>query len=339
MGGNLILNQIHMALMLAVTAFVTVTSLVLGLSRMLSRRSLMRRRLDQTEVWTGQMTPTLTSGQGDSTGEQQSPLIQIRDTWVQAVGRMQKGARGRKLRLQLQRAGLALTAEEYTAFLVAALLGSGLAVYVLLQSIQTAAVAAAIVWLGARTQLQRKARLRAKAFDGQLAEALNMLSNSLKAGYSFFQAMDVVSKEMDAPLADEFRSVIRETSVGMDVGDALQGMAQRINSEDLDLVITAVLIQRQVGGNLSEILERIGGTIRERVRLRGEVKTLTAQGRISGLIISLLPLAVGAFVMTVNPEYVTLLFRDPIGRLMLGMAVIGQIIGAVLIRKVVQIDI
>lgn len=331
----------QLSLLLPLAVFVTITALVYSLSQVLTRRMRIQKRLERTEMWAGQAAAFryVREVQQERESKRPSSLSRVRKAWVNLARRLQKGRRRQKLRLQLQRAGVALTPEEYTAFLLAAVGIVGVAGYILVGSISTAAVAMVLVYLGARVQLQAKQRRRIKAFDAQLADALSMLSNSLKAGYSFFQAMDVVSKEMDAPLSDEFRAVIRETSVGMDVADALQGMVQRVPSEDLDLVITAVLIQRQVGGNLSEILDKIGNTIRERVRLKGEVKTLTAQGRASGLIIALLPFGVAAFVFMVNPGYVSLLFTHPLGRMMLGTALIGQMVGGLLIRKIVQVDI
>ena len=121
--------------------------------------------------------------------------------------------------------------------------------------------------------------------------------------------------------------------------NALGNLAKRIDSEDLDLVLTAVLIQRQVGGNLSEVLDNIARTIRERVRIRGEIRTLTAQGRISGVIVSLLPVVLGLVIYVLNPEYIGLLFVHPIGKLMLGVSLLGQIVGIIVIRRIVDIEI
>ena len=178
-----------------------------------------------------------------------------------------------------------------------------------------------------------------RAFNSQLGDALILIANSLRTGYSFMQALDMVAQEMRPPISTEFGRAVKEMNLGVPVENALGNLAKRIDSEDLDLVLTSVLIQRQVGGNLSEVLDNIARTIRERVRIRGEIRTMTAQGRISGIIISLLPIALGLVIYTMNPGYVRVLFVHPIGQLMLGVAVVGQIIGVFVIRRIVDIEV
>lgn len=180
---------------------------------------------------------------------------------------------------------------------------------------------------------------RIKLFNRQLGDALILIANSLRTGYSFMQALDMVAKEMKPPISSEFARTVKEMNLGTTTESALGNMAKRINSEDLDLVLTAVLIQRQVGGNLSEVLDNIARTIRERVRIRGEIKTLTAQGRLSGFVVGLLPVIMGCIIYVLNPEYVKVLFTHPIGRLMLGAAAVSQVIGIILIRRIVDIKI
>ena len=184
-----------------------------------------------------------------------------------------------------------------------------------------------------------KTRRRMRAFNSQLGDALILIANSLRTGYSFMQALDMVAQEMRPPISTEFGRAVKEMNLGVPVENALGNLAKRIDSEDLDLVLTSVLIQRQVGGNLSEVLDNIARTIRERVRIRGEIRTMTAQGRISGIIISLLPIALGLVIYTMNPGYVRVLFVHPIGQLMLGVAVVGQIIGVFVIRRIVDIEV
>ena len=180
---------------------------------------------------------------------------------------------------------------------------------------------------------------RMKAFNGQLGDALILIANSLRTGYSFMQASDMVAQEMRPPISSEFSRTVKEMNLGVTIEDALANLGKRINSEDLDLVLTAVLIQRQVGGNLSEVLDNIARTIRERVRIRGEIRTLTAQGRISGIIVSLLPVVLGLVIYLLNPEYVKLLFVHPVGKIMLGVAGLGQVIGIIVIRRIVDIEV
>jgi tight adherence protein B len=180
---------------------------------------------------------------------------------------------------------------------------------------------------------------RMKAFNSQLGDALILIANSLRTGYSFMQASDMVAQEMRPPISSEFARAVKEMNLGVTIEDALGNLGKRINSEDLDLVLTAVLIQRQVGGNLSEVLDNIARTIRERVRIRGEIRTLTAQGRISGIIVSLLPVVLGLVIYLLNPEYVKLLFVHPFGKIMLGVAGLGQVIGIIVIRRIVDIEV
>ncbi|MDD4602049.1 hypothetical protein SDC9_14770 [bioreactor metagenome] len=187
--------------------------------------------------------------------------------------------------------------------------------------------------------LKTKIARRTAAFNGQLGDSLVLIANSLRTGYSFMQAIEMVSREMPRPIAEEFARVLKEMNLGVSTEDAMNNLAKRVDSDDLDLVITAVLIQRQVGGNLAEILDNIAGTIRERVKMKGKIRTLTAQGRISGLIISLLPIFVGLMIYIINPEYIKVLFVHPMGRLMLVAGVVSQLLGIVLIRKIVNIEV
>lgn len=178
-----------------------------------------------------------------------------------------------------------------------------------------------------------------QAFNGQIGDALVIIANSLRSGFSFLQAMDMVRKELPDPIRKEFSRTFREITMGTSTEDALQNMALRVKSEDLDLVVTAVLIQRQVGGNLAEVLNNIAHTIRERIRIKGEVKTLTAQGRLSGIIIGLLPLALALVMLIMNPPYIMTLFTSSTGLMLVSTALGGQILGLILIKKIVNIQV
>lgn len=180
---------------------------------------------------------------------------------------------------------------------------------------------------------------RVNAITRQLPEALTIISNGLRAGYSFPQAMAVVGREMEPPISEEFARVIWENRMGKPLEEVLHNLGERAGNDDLDLVITALLIQIQVGGNLAEILDNISHTIRERVRIKGEIKTLTAQGRLSALIIILLPIGVAVFLAFINPEYMLTLVQDTLGLILLGVAVVMQIIGIFIINKIVNIEV
>lgn len=187
--------------------------------------------------------------------------------------------------------------------------------------------------------IRARTKRRMKALNNQLGDALILISNSLRTGYSFLQSFDLVAREMQPPISVEFSRTMKEMNLGMTTEDALENMARRIDSNDLDLVITAVLIQRQVGGNLAELLDNLAHTIRERVRIRGHIQTLTAQGRISGVIITLLPVGIGLVIYFLNPDYISLLFNHSIGSTLLVGAVVSQIIGILLVRRIVNIEV
>ncbi|MTI70608.1 MAG: type II secretion system F family protein [Firmicutes bacterium] len=180
---------------------------------------------------------------------------------------------------------------------------------------------------------------RYKMFNEQLGDAIVLISNSLKAGHSFLQAIDSAAREMPEPINKEFGKVLKEMRLGIPTEQALESLINRVESDDLELMVTAVLIQRQVGGNLSEILDTISNTIRERVKLKGEIKTLTAQGRLSGIIVSLLPLALGGALFFINPEYLNGLFETKVGIAILIVAILNQLIGIILINKIVKIEV
>jgi tight adherence protein B len=187
--------------------------------------------------------------------------------------------------------------------------------------------------------LVRRGQKRLQRFEQQLPDALDLLARGLKAGHAFPSGLQQVAKEMPDPLGKEFALVYSEFSHGLDMSSALRGLGQRINLRDLDFFTTAVLIQRETGGNLTDILEKISGLIRARFQLRNQIKALTAEGRLSGLILVLLPLALGAVMLFINPKYESVLFEHPKGQVMLGVAAVFQLLGIIAIRKIVNIKV
>ncbi len=185
--------------------------------------------------------------------------------------------------------------------------------------------------------MKRKARI--KKFTAQFPDALELMSNSLRAGHAFTSALGLVAEEMTDPIASEFQRVFEEQTYGMPLEDALQGMMQRVDSLDLKFFAIAVMIQRETGGNMAEILDSIGHTIRERFKILGQVQTLTAQGRLSGWVLGFLPIGLGAALYLMNPDYLGILFTDPRGKLLLGFAGGLQITGFLLIRKIINIQV
>ena len=179
---------------------------------------------------------------------------------------------------------------------------------------------------------------RLKDFNGQLGDTISLLANSLRSGYSLLQSMELVSREAPEPIGGEFRRVVREVGLGLSAQDALHNLYRRVPSDDLDLLITAINIQYEVGGNLSQILDTISHTIRERVRIKGEISVLTAQGRISGYLISCLPISLGVIVTIINPTYMNTMWAFP----WIVMPVCGGImvfVGFLIIRKIVNIEV
>ncbi len=179
---------------------------------------------------------------------------------------------------------------------------------------------------------------RIKAFEAQLGDTLIMMCNGLRSGFSFQQTMENVANDMPAPIGIEFGRVCNEIRYGATMEEALNNMVDRVKSPDLMLVVSAVLIQRTTGGNLSEILSTISNTIRERIKIKGEISSITAQGRTSGLIIGALPVGMAAILMVVNPDYMSTFFTTTAGNIMLIVSVVMEILGFLAIRKVVSVE-
>jgi tight adherence protein B len=254
------------------------------------------------------------------------------------------------IRTRIARADLKLRVSEYLMIIV--LMGifvGGLAWYFFSQSVSMGILGLAVGSFIPGRYARYAASKRIRTFDDQLADTLGLWVNALKSGFSVLQAMEAIATEMPPPVSKEFERIIQEVALGLDTEKALDNVLRRVPSEDFDLVVTAVKVQREVGGNLSEILDTISHTIRERVRIKGEMRTLTAQGRISGWIITLLPIALALFLNFSNPEYIGELFAQdsrtmianlvPCGWIMIGTSAIMIIAGGVAIQKIVDIEV
>src|SRR6202047_3425805 len=196
-----------------------------------------------------------------------------------------------------------------------------------------------IAWILSGLFLRLRQGRRSRRFNSQLGDTLTLMSNALKAGHSFAQALSTVAKNANPPIAEEFGRATREIALGISVDDALNHMVKRNKSDDFDLMVTAVQIQRVVGGNLAEILDTIAYTIRERVRIQGEIRTLTAQARASGIIITLLPIALAGFLALISPTYITPLFHEWLGYVLIGMGLVSIAIGYGIISKITNIQV
>jgi tight adherence protein B len=180
-------------------------------------------------------------------------------------------------------------------------------------------------------------RKRLKKFANQLPDGLELIARALRAGHSLASGFQLVSQEMPPPIATEFQRTYEEQNFGVPLEDALKNLGERVPNIDLGFFITAVAIQRQTGGDLAEILDKLGYVIRERFKLFGQVQALTAEGRLSGYILNALPIIVLVALLKLNPNYVMLLFKDPLGIKMLAIAGVMQVLGAIAIHKIVNI--
>jgi tight adherence protein B len=257
---------------------------------------------------------------------------------------LNRALEGRKvsenLSTQLARADLKVTVGEFLVLQVVVALGIAVGGYFLFNTIVLAILAAVIGWFAPRWFVSYRQGKRLRDFSDQLGDALNLMVNGLRSGYSVLQAMEAVAREMPPPIAGEFARVVQEVQIGLPLDQALSNMLRRIKSDDLDLCITAINVQREVGGNLAEILDVISFTIRERVRIKGEVRTLTAQGRYSGYVISLLPIGLALVLFCVNKPYVERLFTSGFcgwAMVVCGLLMIGT--GFIAIQKIVTIEV
>jgi tight adherence protein B len=196
------------------------------------------------------------------------------------------------------------------------------------------------LWLG------RRKSGRLKAFNKQLPDTVTLIANALRAGSSFLQSIELVVRESRPPISTEFGRVIREVNLGLPFDVALENMVQRVKSEDFELMATAISIQHQVGGNLAEILDSIAFTIRERIRIKGEIRTLTAQQRLSGYVVGGLPFGLALFIYLAAPTFFDPMFAKPpeflgipLGVILLGIAVMAMGAGFYFIRKIVDIEV
>lgn len=241
--------------------------------------------------------------------------------------------------LKAQQANLPVTGQEYMMLVG----GSALFIFVLL-AIATLQLSEpllfAVGWVAfASLYVQFKAKRRMKQFTDQLGDAIAMMSNAIKSGFTFQQAMDIVAKEIKGPISEEFVRALNEIQLGVTLEEALEGICQRVKDDDFEMVAMSVVIQRQVGGNLSQILDTVGETIRDRIKLRGEIKSLTAEGVISGWTIALLPVIVGLFCNAMNPDYFKGMLDTDFGKYLGIACLVSEIIGGLVIRWIINVKI
>lgn len=315
----------------AILCFIIASGLVYALTHS-RQRSAMQVRLERI---TGQFTfapsPAAASAEGGSS---------LRPDVLPTVSRwLSEQEWEPRLRLAMLQADLRLRPAEWVALCA----GAAVACFLLgLTALHGLGAALLLGVLGAAVPqgvLQSRRQARRRRFDLQLPDALMLLTSALRAGYSFSLAMQTAAEELPPPLSVEFAWASGEVKMGVPLDLALGRVLNRTQSPDLDLVVTAILIQLPLGGNLAEVLDAIAETIRERVRITGEVQTLTAEGRLSAGILIVLAPALALLLSLHSPDYFQPLLQSPFGHLIIGAAIVGQIVGALVIRRMVTLEV
>ncbi len=326
-----------MPFLVAALAAVSVIVLAVGIARAGSTDTVSSR----LERYASGTATTTVGGEGGESA--------VGAALTRAIHRQDFAAR---LATDIARADLKMKPAEFVMIWIAAplvltafafLLGTVIPAF---QSIPVLIGAFAIGAYAPKFQLKRRAGKRLKEFNEQLPDTITLLSNSLRAGSSFLQGMDLVKREAGGPMAEEFDRVIREMNLGQSLETTLNNFVRRVDSEDLELVVTAINIQSQVGGNLANVLDAIAFTIRERIRIKGEINTLTAMGRYSGYVLLALPPALGGILFLISPQYMGAMFEKPpelaglpMGIFLFAIGAVSMGIGYFFIRRIVNIKV
>lgn len=264
--------------------------------------------------------------------------------WVNR--RVASSSAGDRVARELARADLKFKVAEYYALVFMSTVLVAFLAWLIQPHIASIAIGAIVGFFIPRFYVKRQQTVRLNRFNEQLSDMLNLMVNGLRAGYSTMQALEAVSRELPAPISDEFRRVVQEMQIGIPMERALENLLRRIPSEDLDFVVTAINVQREVGGNLSEILDTISFTIRERVRIKGEIRVMTAQVRTSGTVLSLIPVFLAMALWFVSPEYIGTFFDEsanlpqPLCGIIAVVSIISMIIaGYFVMMKIADIEV
>jgi tight adherence protein B len=328
-------------IILAVAVSLAVIIVIVGIVMTRSEENLIEERFGRLEEQEAQSFFSA-DDEESATEESTSSSAEARKLLNPLNSALQDRKFGKTWRRKLARANIKLTVAEFAVLhIVAAAGGFTIGWLFLFSGDPVMSVAAAFLgFFFPRIYVNRTIGRRLIAFEEQLPDTLGLWVNALRSGYSVLQAMEAIAKDAPEPTITEFQRVVQEVQLGIDLPDALEHLLERVESDDLDLVVTAVNIQREVGGNLAEILEVISHTIRERIKLKGEIRVLTSQGRITGYLISFLPIALALFLNASNPTYMGQMFEDrACGWPMIGggLALIG--IGSAVIQKIIDIEI
>lgn len=282
----------------------------------------------------------LRTGSGDFPSADDATGEGIRQRMVGAVEFVasRRGLTG-LVRQRLERAGLPLRPAEYITGHLLFVVVLGVLAQILSGSFAVALIVVLLATLVPMLALDLKIRARQTAFEEQLPQILNMIAGSLRAGWGLLQAVDMVVQETMPPAADEFRRVQTEARLGLPVEDALQSMADRVGSEDFSWAVSAIAIQREVGGNLAQVLDVVAATIRDRAALRRHVSALTAEGRISAIILLALPFVEAVFLSVVNPTYMRPMFTEPLGWAILGVGLLLLVVGSIWLVRAMKVEV
>lgn len=265
-----------------------------------------------------------------------SSRARLSETMTKQLSRM---SYGEKLEHQLRAADSKLSVGEFMVVRLAVALWAFAIGWLISRHPVAGLLLATIGWIAPGMWLRSKQAKRTKAFAAQLPDMLTMLTGSLRAGYGLLYAITIIEKEMPEPIASEFGKVLKETALGYTLNDALDHMVERLQNDDLQLIVTAIHIQNEVGGSLAEVLDTISHTIRERVQLKGQIQAMTSQQRITGSVLTALPLLLGTVLFLMNPSYMMGMFQPGWPLIMPVTALIMILFGNVVMRKMVQIDV
>ena len=318
-------------LVVAFLVMVTVSLLVIGLSQGAgSGQRTLTRRLEQISRGAGppSKTPMPAYLRGGDPGKL-GPFARLLGT-----------SRGvESAALALDRADIPLRVGEYIAlrFAMAAILL--LVTFILTKMIYVALPMGAIGYFLPRWYVHSRRKGRQAKMNVQLVDMLSLVANSLRSGYGLLQGFEFASRQLAPPLGAEIKRMIQETSLGVNAEEALKSLGERVSSPDMEMVITAITIQRSVGGNLAQLLDGVSYTMRERERIRGEVKTLTSQQSMTGVIIGALPIFMGLLFFAINPDYMSVLFTETVGKVFILVAVGLEVLGIVTIRAMLALDV
>lgn len=323
-----------MSMLLTIAIALAIIALFIGIERSLAPQS---TRLEERLLRYGARRMVVVDDETGETRQQSVAAAAFTSTVSRAI---QGRTFAQTLQADLARADLRLTAAEFLTIQGTIALALGLIGTIILGNPLALVLLGAVGLYIPKWWIKRREGNRLKAFNEQLADTVALMSNSLRSGMSLLQAMEMISREGASPTGPEYARVVREIGLGVSPEDALLHLVRRIKSDDLDLMVTAVLVQHEVGGNLSKILDTIAHTIRERVKIKGEIRAITGQQRMAGYMLAGLPVFVGGILMLIAPKYI-MAFVNPTGpwTALPVCAVLGIVFGFLVIQKIIAIEV